>query len=385
MRSCALSAATNPSRRSAASTGVSASAAVRGLAARRCSRSAVVPELERRAEARRRLVGEYERELEQRGQRQQPPRAAGRCAIRTTVAARAQADPPGHVHQRRPARRADQAARDVDEGDRDRDRREQDERTQQRRQPRGAAPTSSYRRSPSPSPSRPEEASAPPKGHLSPRSAALCSCRADRAAIAAGAHVGALRSQHPGARGVVVDRVNEQLTRRDALVAALAATALGGGALVRPVAARAAATANIGVILPLSKPGDSSRAATCSRPRGCGRPGSTAAAASTGQRVVLKVYDDKRDAERGATRRRAGRSRRITARVILARLGLRRRAGRDRGGAPAGDAVSSSATRGRPTSRRPATPRSCASGRTATCSRARSCRSWSSAATSGSG
>ena len=52
--------------------------------------------------------------------------------------------------------------------------------------------------------------------------------------IAAGAHVRELRSQHPGTRGVLVDRVNEQLTRREALVAALAATTLGGGALLAP-------------------------------------------------------------------------------------------------------------------------------------------------------
>ena len=50
--------------------------------------------------------------------------------------------------------------------------------------------------------------------------------------------------------------MNEQLTRREALASALAAAALGGGALLRPASARAAAagTARIGVILPLSKP-----------------------------------------------------------------------------------------------------------------------------------
>ena len=45
--------------------------------------------------------------------------------------------------------------------------------------------------------------------------------RRDAQRIAAGAHVGALTRQHPEAHGVVVDRVNEQLTRREALVAAL--------------------------------------------------------------------------------------------------------------------------------------------------------------------
>ena len=108
--------------------------------------------------------------------------------------------------------------------------------------------------------------------------------RRDALRIAAGAHVGELRSQHPGARGVVVDRVNEQLTRREALVAALAATTLGGGALLRPGAAHAQRrAANIGVILPLSSSGDQVAGANVlkvaklwavlgQRPRRCRRP-----------------------------------------------------------------------------------------------------------------
>ena len=77
-RSWALSAATNPSRRSAASTGVSASSRLRGpletlLELVRRARA------QRRAEARRRLVGEHERELEQRRERQQAAGQRDRC------------------------------------------------------------------------------------------------------------------------------------------------------------------------------------------------------------------------------------------------------------------------------------------------------------------
>ncbi len=50
----------------------------------------------------------------------------------------------------------------------------------------------------------------------------------------------ALRANTSVPHGVLQDQVNEHLTRREALVAALAATALGGQALARPRAARAA-------------------------------------------------------------------------------------------------------------------------------------------------
>jgi branched-chain amino acid transport system substrate-binding protein len=104
------------------------------------------------------------------------------------------------------------------------------------------------------------------------------------------------------AHGVLVDRVNEQLTRREALVAALAATALGGGALARPVAARAATTANarIGVILPLSRPGDLVEGRNVLDTARLWADLVNDRGGVNGQRVALKVYDDKRDAERGA-------------------------------------------------------------------------------------
>src|ERR1700704_133927 len=67
--------------------------------------------------------------------------------------------------------------------------------------------------------------------------------------------------KHLVPHGVLQDQVNEHLTRRDALVAALAVTALGGQALARPRPSRAAAMCNIGVILPLSHSPDSDAAA----------------------------------------------------------------------------------------------------------------------------
>ncbi len=94
--------------------------------------------------------------------------------------------------------------------------------------------------------------------------------------------------------------MNEQLTRRDALVAALAATALGGGALVRPVAARAAATANVGVILPLSRPGDLVAGGNVLKAAKLWAAWVNGRGGVDGQRVALKIYDDKRDPERGA-------------------------------------------------------------------------------------
>lgn len=94
--------------------------------------------------------------------------------------------------------------------------------------------------------------------------------------------------------------MNEQLTRREALVAALAATALGGGALVRPGTARAAATANVGVILPLSRPGDFVAGGNVLKTAQLWAAWVNGRGGVDGQRVVLKTYDDKRDSERGA-------------------------------------------------------------------------------------
>jgi branched-chain amino acid transport system substrate-binding protein len=96
--------------------------------------------------------------------------------------------------------------------------------------------------------------------------------------------------------------VNEHLTRRDALVAALAVTALGGQALARPRAARASAAANIGVILPVSGGRSDDRLGASNILRSAhlwsdwvnGRGG------VDGQRVAVKVYDDKGDPDRGA-------------------------------------------------------------------------------------
>jgi branched-chain amino acid transport system substrate-binding protein len=94
--------------------------------------------------------------------------------------------------------------------------------------------------------------------------------------------------------------MNEQLTRREALVAALAATAVGGGALMRPVSARAGASANIGVILPLSKPGDTVAGNNVLKTAKLWVAWVNDRGGVGGQRVVMKVYDDKRDAARGA-------------------------------------------------------------------------------------
>jgi branched-chain amino acid transport system substrate-binding protein len=94
--------------------------------------------------------------------------------------------------------------------------------------------------------------------------------------------------------------MNEQLTRREALVAALAATAVGGGALVRPRAARAAATARIGVILPLSRPGDQVAGANVLKAARLWADWVNGRGGVDGQRVALNVYDEKADPERGA-------------------------------------------------------------------------------------
>jgi branched-chain amino acid transport system substrate-binding protein len=96
--------------------------------------------------------------------------------------------------------------------------------------------------------------------------------------------------------------VNEHLTRRDALVAALAATALGGRALARPRAARAAAAANIGVILPLSKgrTGDPLAASNILKSARLWTDWVNGRGGVDGQRVALKVYDDRGEPDRAA-------------------------------------------------------------------------------------
>ena len=159
--------------------------------------------------------------------------------------------------------------------------------------------------------------------------------------------------------------MNEQLTRREALVAALAATALGGGALVRPGAARAAATANVGVILPLSRPGDFVAGGNVLKTAQLWAAWVNGRGGVDGQRVVLKIYDDKRDAERGAkavvkaiTKDRCS--------VILAgwdsAVALAEIEEAHRLGTPFFVSYAWS-----PDVTGPATPRSCASGRTGTC------------------
>jgi branched-chain amino acid transport system substrate-binding protein len=89
--------------------------------------------------------------------------------------------------------------------------------------------------------------------------------------------------------------VNEHLTRREALVAALAATALGGQALARPRAARAAASANIGVILPLSHSVDSGAGNNILKTAHLWVDWVNGRGGVDGQRVVLKSYDSKGD------------------------------------------------------------------------------------------
>jgi branched-chain amino acid transport system substrate-binding protein len=97
--------------------------------------------------------------------------------------------------------------------------------------------------------------------------------------------------------------MHEHLTRREALVAALTATALGGGALARPAAARAAATARIGVILPLSKPAprdDQIAGSNVLKTAHLWADWVNGRGGVDGQQVALKEYDDKGDPERGA-------------------------------------------------------------------------------------
>jgi len=98
--------------------------------------------------------------------------------------------------------------------------------------------------------------------------------------------------------------VNEQLTRREALVTALAATALGGGALLRPSAAHAApATARIGVILPLSDKAlkaDAMAGNNILKTAQLWRDWINGRGGVDGQKVELKVYDDQADSSIGA-------------------------------------------------------------------------------------
>jgi branched-chain amino acid transport system substrate-binding protein len=95
--------------------------------------------------------------------------------------------------------------------------------------------------------------------------------------------------------------VNEHLTRRDALVAALAATALGGRALARPMAARAAASANIGVILPLSHSPDVDAANNILKSARLWADWVNGRGGVIGRQVAIKQYDSRADPAR-ATR-----------------------------------------------------------------------------------
>jgi branched-chain amino acid transport system substrate-binding protein len=94
--------------------------------------------------------------------------------------------------------------------------------------------------------------------------------------------------------------MHEQLTRRDALVAALAAATLGSGALLRPASARAAtATARIGVIMPLAKSVDFGAGGNVLKTAQLWRDWVNSHGGVDGQQVELKVYDDKMLPERG--------------------------------------------------------------------------------------
>ena len=93
--------------------------------------------------------------------------------------------------------------------------------------------------------------------------------------------------------------MNEHLTRREALVAALAATALGGQALARPRAARAATAVNIGVILPLSHPGDSVARQQHPQSARLWADWVNGHGGVNGRQVTLKIYDSKADPDRG--------------------------------------------------------------------------------------
>jgi branched-chain amino acid transport system substrate-binding protein len=95
--------------------------------------------------------------------------------------------------------------------------------------------------------------------------------------------------------------VNEQLTRREALVAALAVTALGGGALLRPVAAHGAtATPTIGVILPLSHTEDSVAGNNIVHTAQLWADWVNGHGGVDGQQIGIKIYDDQNDPNVGA-------------------------------------------------------------------------------------
>lgn len=95
--------------------------------------------------------------------------------------------------------------------------------------------------------------------------------------------------------------MNEQLTRREALVAALAATALGGGALLRPVAARGAtAIPTVGMILPLSHTSDSVAGKNILHTAQLWVEWVNGHGGVGGQQIALKVYDDQNDPNIGA-------------------------------------------------------------------------------------
>ena len=93
--------------------------------------------------------------------------------------------------------------------------------------------------------------------------------------------------------------MHEHLTRREALVAALAAATLGSGALARPAISRAAATARIGVILPLSKPGDTVAGSNVLKTVQLWVDWVNGRGGVDGQHVALSIYDDKADPDRG--------------------------------------------------------------------------------------
>jgi branched-chain amino acid transport system substrate-binding protein len=94
--------------------------------------------------------------------------------------------------------------------------------------------------------------------------------------------------------------VNEQLTRRDALVAALAVTALGGQALVRPRLAHAAAATNIGVILPLSHSQDSDAANNILKSARLWADWVNGRGGANGHPVAIKPYDSRAEPTRAS-------------------------------------------------------------------------------------
>jgi branched-chain amino acid transport system substrate-binding protein len=94
--------------------------------------------------------------------------------------------------------------------------------------------------------------------------------------------------------------VNEYLTRREALVAALAATAIGGQALARPRSARAAVSAKVGVILPLSKSVDSVAGNNILKSVRVWTDWVNARGGVGGQHVLLQTYDSMANPEGAA-------------------------------------------------------------------------------------